>query len=84
MFSDYLYYVLWKSFVHVPLETMLPLFKLIFIVVYLIYNVVLVSAYSKVNQSYIYIYMYPLFFTFFSHIGHYRVLSRVLCAKLPC
>ena len=31
MFSDYLYYVLWKSFVHVPLETMLPLFKLIFI-----------------------------------------------------
>ena len=31
--------------------------------------------YSKVNQ--LYIYMYPLFFRFYSHIGHYRVLSRV-------
>ena len=28
--------------------------------------------YNKVNQLYIYI--YPLFFRFFSHIGHYRVL----------
>ena len=34
--------------------------------------------YSKVNQLYRYI--YPLFFRFFSHIGHYRVLSRVPCA----
>ena len=33
---------------------------------------------SKVNQLYIYI--YPLFFRFFSHLGHYRVLSRVPCA----
>ena len=30
------------------------------------------------NQLYIYI--YPLLFRFFSHIGHYRVLSRVPCA----
>ena len=34
--------------------------------------------YSKVNQLYIYI--YPLSFRFFSHIGGYRVLSRVSCA----
>ena len=31
---------------------------------------------SKVAQ----LYMYPLFFKFFSHIGHYRLLSRVSCA----
>ena len=36
------------------------------------------QVYSKVNQLYIYI--YPLLFRFFSHIGHYRVLSRVPCA----
>ena len=34
--------------------------------------------YSKVNQLYI----CPLFFRFCSHIGHYRVLSRVHCAIL--
>ena len=28
----------------------------------------------------VYIYVYPLFILFFSHIGHYRVLSRVPCA----
>ena len=28
----------------------------------------------------LYIYIYPLFFSFSSHIGHYRVLSRVPCA----
>ena len=38
------------------------------------------QLYSKVNQLYVYI--YPLFFRFFSHIGHYRVLSRVPCAIL--
>ena len=27
-----------------------------------------------------YIYISPLFYSFFSHIGQYRVLSRVLCA----
>ena len=36
--------------------------------------------YSKVDQSYIYIYIYPLFFRFFSRMDHYRVLSRVPCA----
>ena len=38
--------------------------------------------YSKVNHLYIYI--YPLFLRFFSHIGHYRVLSRVPCATRVC
>ena len=33
---------------------------------------------SRMNQLYIYI--YPLFFRFFSHIGHYTVLSRAPCA----
>ena len=51
---------------------------LIFIGVQLIYTVVLVSGYSKVNQ--LYIYRYPLFFRFFSSLSHYRVLSRVPCA----
>ena len=32
--------------------------------------------YSKVNQLYIYI--YPLFFRFFSSIGHYRLFSTVI------
>ena len=36
------------------------------------------QVYSKVNQ--LYIYVYPLFFRFFSHIGHHRILSRVPCA----
>ena len=36
------------------------------------------QVYSKVNQLYI----YPLFFRFISDIGHYRVLSTVLCAIL--
>ena len=30
--------------------------------------------------SQLHIHIYPLFFRFFSHIGHYRVLSRVPCA----
>ena len=33
------------------------------------------QVHNKVNQLYIYIYL--LFWRFFSHIGHYRVLSRV-------
>ena len=56
----------------------LILFFKIFIRVQLNYNVVFVSNYSKVNQLYIHI--YPRFFRFFSHIGHYRVLSLVHCA----
>ena len=48
------------------------------------YNVVLVSGVQQ-SESVIHIYIvdiypYLLFFSFFSHIGHYRVLSRVLCA----
>ena len=31
-------------------------------------------VYSKVNQLYIYI--YPFFFRFFSHIGYYRILTK--------
>ena len=38
----------------------------------------LVSAVQQ-SESVIH-YIYPLFFRFFSHIGHYRVLSRVPCA----
>ena len=34
------------------------------------------QVYNEVNQLYI----YWLFFRFFSHIGHYRVLNRVPCA----
>ena len=36
------------------------------------------QVYSKVTQLYIYI--YPFFFRYFSHIGYYRILSRVPCA----
>ena len=34
--------------------------------------------YSKVNQLYIYI--YPFFFRFLSHLGHHRTLNTVSCA----
>ena len=34
--------------------------------------------YSRVNQ--LYIYVYPLFFRFPSHLGHHRALSIVPCA----
>ena len=37
--------------------------------------------YSKVNQLYIYI--YPLFFGFPFHLGHYRTLSSVLWVEFP-
>ena len=52
--------------------------KKLFIRVQSIYSAVLVSVYSKMNQ--IYIYIYPLYFRFFSQIGYYRVLSGVPCA----
>ena len=39
----------------------------------MIHNVLLVSGVDKVSQLYI----YPLFFRFYSHVGHYRVLNRV-------
>ena len=35
------------------------------------------QVYSKVSQLYIYI--YPLFCRFYSHVVHYRVLNRVPC-----
>ena len=35
------------------------------------------QVYSKVIQ--VYIYMYLFFFKFFSHLGYYRVLTRVPC-----
>ena len=35
------------------------------------------QVYSEVNQLYVYI--CPRLFRFFSHIGHYRLLSRVPC-----
>ena len=35
--------------------------------------------YSKVNQLYVYI--YPLFLRFPSHLGHHRALSRVPCTR---
>ena len=38
------------------------------------------QVYRKVNQSYNHI--HPLFFRFFSHVDHYRVLSRAPCTTL--
>ena len=43
------------------------------------YNVVLVSAVQH-SESAIHIHTTTVFFRFFSHIGHYGVLSRVPCA----
>ena len=45
----------------------------------MIYNVMLVSGVQQ-NDSVIHIHIYPFFFRFFSHIGYYRILSRVPCA----
>ena len=36
--------------------------------------------YSKRNHSYVYI--YPLFFIFPSHLGHHRTLSSILCKHI--
>ena len=41
------------------------------------YSVMLVSA---VQQSESVTCICPLFFRFFSHVGHYRVFSRLPCA----
>ena len=38
--------------------------------------------YSNIIQ--LYVYTYPLFFIFPSHLGHHRALSRVLCAVCVC
>lgn len=45
----------------------------------LIFGVVIPSAVQE-SEFVLYIYMYPLFFRLFSHIGHHRVLSHVPCA----
>ena len=37
-------------------------------------------SFSYIAKWLLYIYMYPVFFSWFSHIGYYRVLSRVPCA----
>ena len=42
------------------------------------YNVVLISDVHTVIQ--LYMHKYLIFFKFFSHLGYYRILSRVLCA----
>ena len=44
----------------------------------MIYSVVLVSGVQQ-SESVIHIHVSTLFFRFFSHIGHYRVLRRVSC-----
>ena len=45
----------------------------------MICNAVLVSGVQQ-SDSVLYIYIDPRFFRFFSHLGYYRILSRVLCA----
>ena len=50
--------------------------SIFFIRVYLIYNVVLVSAVEQ-SESVIHIHVSTLFLRFSSHIGHYRVLSSL-------
>ena len=58
----------------------------------MIYNVVLVLGVEQSGSHmytyhiytyhiYVYIYIYPFFFRFFSHLGYYRVLGRV---RVPC
>ena len=41
------------------------------------HNAVLVQVYSKVKQPFLH--THPAFSRFFSHMGHYRVFSRVPC-----
>ena len=36
-------------------------------------------SFSYIAKWLLYIYIYPVFFSLFSHIGHYRELSRVPC-----
>ena len=55
-------------------------FSFFLIGVWLIDNVVLVSGVQQSESINLYIRVYPLFFRFFSHVGHHRVLGRVSCA----
>ena len=52
---------------------------LFYIGVLLTYNIVLVSS-ARQSDLALYMYIYPFFLKFFSHICYYRILSRVLCA----
>ena len=65
-------------------QTQLLIFSIIFVGVQLIYNVLLVPGVQK-SESVIYIYIciYPLFFRFFPHIDHYRVLSSLCYTVCP-
>ena len=45
----------------------------------MLYNAVLISAVQQ-SESAIYMYTYPLFLGFPSHLGHHRALNRVPCA----
>ena len=49
----------------------------LYIGVYMIYNVILISGVSQID---LYIYMYLFFFKFLSHIGYQSLLNRVPCA----
>ena len=73
-------YIVFFEFLTIYLAELISggFFKLIFIGVESIYNVVLISAVEQ-SDSVIQIHI-STFFRFFSHIGHYRVLSRVSCA----
>ena len=46
----------------------------------MVYKVVIISAYNKVIQ--LYIYTHPFASRFFSHIDYHRILGRVLYAVL--
>ena len=50
-------------------------FKLIFLGVLLLYNVMLVSA-EQQSESVIHTHVSTLFFIFFPHVGHYGVLNN--------
>ena len=53
--------------------------KIYFIEVWLIYNVVLISAVQQ-SDSVIHIYIYTFFFIFFSMMVYHRILNIVPCA----
>ena len=58
---------------------MLGFFQLIFIGVWLLYSVVVVSAVQQ-SESAVRMHIYPFVFGFPSHLGHYRALVRAPCA----
>ena len=68
----------WGSMEKDPWLVFIIFFKLIFIGVELLYNIVLVSTVQQ-SESAIRIHISPLF-GFPSHLGHHGALSRVPCA----